>query len=1114
MGDINQLSVHPDVAAAFTSTSDWFFRLYDKFDNEYEANVSFDLSDPTTFYLEKAGPVSATLRTHAQFLPTTTGGTEVDHMFSMHVFWTLRADSPTVQYIINFHSAHVEPSRIFVDEFETYGGTKLDPNNGRFVANETMPGVCFFKKIELWAPQTYWSNVAEWSDPLDNGWTTNGGNSVWELVGEEIDNKIIDLVTYPNLEVNKQLSYTLAQVSGSTWRISFESEFIGSGGQKFPANILSFQDSTLDDFAKGSMSVPEVGDRIRARAFGEATTFEGTLTTVDPTVSQSSFEFQVDSGPIQAGEASLLEVFTASTPLHCMPPMREQVYRGCFYVSTAANADVEAASIAKQEGWGTCLDVETPSGRTYSWQNPDTAGYLAHRYNLPRRDLTTAAAIRSQQRADVYLNAFAQGGPLTSYGYPDPLTTSPYVRRCGIFHVSGATDGGQTGGNEIYMFPGFEIVGQRSPKCLVFYHARNRSVLNRHCSGFYKDDGRPATRDELRSGMQAVGVSPDFFFGNLGTSANGLINSYIYPNQFSGSPASNYDQPIGAAYAVRRHRQAITRSERPWYMPLMYPGGDIVLMPYGAYTSANAPVDLSGAETTTSTPLNSLSYKFRGYQNMRTTHTIRAFWSVYPVVWFDNDPLERIHALAAATICLVNTRTLGNASVDLFNNSGVYQPSHEHFGNTSTGRDQGWFVNHMATACALEPANSALRQECVDQLKEQISTFALTQMPLPGSGMLQSLTNAKAGAYSQSNYGARAAQILEHGILLHGLLSAYYSVFKGQADNVTDLSGSVVNIDSTLSGMLRRMCLGLWRYAWQFKDAQGRVVASMQGYEGPGYTAGLAAHNNVPVSPVWNRNTVTFTTSTGSVQIPGGPPSVGVFQVCGPDRSGQNLAAGLVAADMPYGSSVTNNLFYPITGALDIVPGSTGALPDLPVPGNPADPANAAYYIDASFAPNPDSVGVAGVYPYPASSWVDPFPTAPKPAGWVPPGVGAAPGFKTNTTNLFTDYSYPSFTDNYVSAIARLIQGHLLGDQLFIGGEVSEMLRMIRASVRNLDTNDYPSISAVNLSEAILGLPSGPVESAYERPLAGLFPLAQQFPDVLNADNGDPVKPAWPPTTF
>ncbi len=145
-------------------------------------------------------------------------------------------------------------------------------------------------------------------------------------------------------------------------------------------------------------------------------------------------------------------------------------------------------NMLKEKGLAFSVDGTSPSGkRLYSWWNAKTASYYPQNHRLPSLAYLDLDEVRSDLAAHYYhfASSIAQGIPP---GYP---VTSPAL---GYAHPWGIKYGGQTGGDEIVLYDGVEVVASGSNEGYRMAQLAMRLYLDRHRSALYNLNGRP-TRD-------------------------------------------------------------------------------------------------------------------------------------------------------------------------------------------------------------------------------------------------------------------------------------------------------------------------------------------------------------------------------------------------------------------------------------------------------------------------------------------------------------------------------------------------------------------------------------------------------------------------------------------
>jgi len=1098
MGDITQFTFETDVGTAFSGTNNWTLRTEDYDNNVYTLDIGPDLTDPTSYVEEKAGPVAVTLRTHGRLEPTTTGGTEVPFMFAVHAFWTFRAGSSAVQLTLNMHTLTSDPSGIFSDDPVNYSGVDIPGAQVRW-SNNTTPGTCYFRDLDLLTPSftTWQAGARNWPDPLDGGWANDSGRGRWRLAEQESESVFID-ITDPYVQSRLQSQsltgtgpYTLT-LNGIA--IAYD-QSLGNGepeanfyGPVVPG--LQFEASTASGSFIGTITAASVTKNSNGNfQWG----FTGSPFGFLATPTQTQITFTVASGTAPTAGQELLTFKARSTdPLFELAQQHQHEYRLVVYSDASSSA--EAESIAAQEGWGTAVDGTIPGGlRPYCWQNPATANYLAQQYLAPTREsMQPYWGPRLIGAHDATAAAFTTGASLDVPSINNPVQLDAARPRTGIIHSALNNQGGATGGGEVYEAPGLEILAHRSPKSIQFFYMRNRSVQERHAAGIFKLNGDLVTTDDIFTGWANAGgpAENSAQIWNLNyQNGPGLTTRVSYDSDVS----SSAHQPLGFDYGYFYNRQPIGVERLPFYYQQRFHGG---FWPHEVVNDSQAPVSSSVTKYNNFTYATSVFWSHQG----------RAMWGLYPLVWLDNDPLAKLQSRGIALQAELQYMYRGgsgsqSALSSIDNQLGdPPNPNLLNVGADGIGRIWGWLTCAAATGNALSPAGDPVREQCSRWLDNTIPKLTYIQVPLPGSGSLQANYSNKVGNYTQSLYGTRAAQALEVGLLINGLWAAQRAYFGSATNTIPGLFGDTLDVRTSATNVLRRLTLGLWRYFWKFRDPSGNTRPNLQGLENADYIATGEPHDNMPISPYYLDSNVPSSVTDSVPRY---------FEISGLDYTNNGLderpdGTKYAAANTPPDVDVWQE-YYPISGD-SVLASDPTVLAPLPVPGNPADPANADYWLDNGYisngggAPSASSINTTDAWPWPMSLWVDPYPTSAKPSGYQPPIVGAAAGYKRVG---FSGNKYPTFASNYIAIMSETARSNF-----FAGSERQEMLRAVRAYFRNKANNFSAPLSDVIAAEISNN------NEFLMNPTSVVIAWAQEEPTAFNENNGDPLQPAWPPTTF
>ena len=165
------------VETFFTGTNKVVMRAVDAYDNVYTASISPNLSNSSSYVVEKAGSQMATVRTHNVLFGTTitTPAKLLDRFFAVHAFWTFIAGRPVLELALNIHNSAIDPAQI--DEVQAAGQAVL-------INRSTMADL-YFKRVEIVLEGTTMNRVLTIPEYLDNGVTNVLGNNVWTMWREE-----------------------------------------------------------------------------------------------------------------------------------------------------------------------------------------------------------------------------------------------------------------------------------------------------------------------------------------------------------------------------------------------------------------------------------------------------------------------------------------------------------------------------------------------------------------------------------------------------------------------------------------------------------------------------------------------------------------------------------------------------------------------------------------------------------------------------------------------------------------------------------------------------------------------------------------------------------------
>lgn len=151
--------------------------------------------------------------------------------------------------------------------------------------------------------------------------------------------------------------------------------------------------------------------------------------------------------------------------------------------------EAEARRVLEQEGLAFALDgVDAETGtRHWSWSNPETARFLPQNMPLPSLQHVGLGYLRSVHSAELntMVTEFAGGG----VQQPFPLMAG----KLGWAHPSGVSYGGATGGTEIHLFEGIDVVQSASLDGYRKLQLVHRAHTDRQPNVMYRRDGEHAS---------------------------------------------------------------------------------------------------------------------------------------------------------------------------------------------------------------------------------------------------------------------------------------------------------------------------------------------------------------------------------------------------------------------------------------------------------------------------------------------------------------------------------------------------------------------------------------------------------------------------------------------
>ncbi len=172
--------------------------------------------------------------------------------------------------------------------------------------------------------------------------------------------------------------------------------------------------------------------------------------------------------------------------MHVMPMGGQTVRRLAI---CPAGKEPQARRLLEQEGLAFAVDgIDQESGdRLWSWSNPETARYLPQNFPLPSLDHVGLGYLRAVHEAEVSNMAgeVASGG--VNMGYP--LQSG----KLGWAHPFGVAYGGMTGGDEIHLFEGVDVVQAASIDGYRKLQLTHRLHTDRQPNVLYRRDGDHAS---------------------------------------------------------------------------------------------------------------------------------------------------------------------------------------------------------------------------------------------------------------------------------------------------------------------------------------------------------------------------------------------------------------------------------------------------------------------------------------------------------------------------------------------------------------------------------------------------------------------------------------------
>ncbi|QDU67120.1 hypothetical protein [Engelhardtia mirabilis] len=283
--------------------------------------------------------------------------------------------------------------------------------------------------------------------------------------------------------------------------------------------------------------------------------------------------------------------------------------------------------------------VDSGSGDDYySWWNPGTARYFPQNFLLPSLEHVGHANLRTAltNEANELIGHLENGTTTGLY---------PFIAgQLGWAHPFGASYGGMTGGNEIFLFDGIRTVESASVDGIRKVQANHRMAIDRQHNALYHIDGRPTTLADWLA-------------------VNGSI-SYIPMNLFMILlPGSN--DPFGYATADPFQVNAVATAGRQ-------PDYEAELLSYDSYDLA---------------------------------HLIRITRLLKTLAWTMNDPMAKDDLQMQAELCAMSYSPHYNSQWGNYVETGMrydIEYVNSHPGNGFPyGRQEGWAADTMAACYAL-----------------------------------------------------------------------------------------------------------------------------------------------------------------------------------------------------------------------------------------------------------------------------------------------------------------------------------------------------------------------------------------------------------------------------
>ena len=199
----------------------------------------------------------------------------------------------------------------------------------------------------------------------------------------------------------------------------------------------------------------------------------------------------VDPGsgaPSGAGDESVYPLVapTGDGTMHVFP-LGGQMIRRLALCPTGEES--RARELLEQEGLAFAVPgVDELSGQdTWAWSSPITARFGIQGIRLPSLEHADHQAIRGQLAAGFL-------GLLTHFEAGTGIGTYPLQEgRLGWAHPYGVAYGGMTGGNEIHLFEGVDVVQARSVEGYRHYQLLHRMHTDRQPNVLYRSDGDHAS---------------------------------------------------------------------------------------------------------------------------------------------------------------------------------------------------------------------------------------------------------------------------------------------------------------------------------------------------------------------------------------------------------------------------------------------------------------------------------------------------------------------------------------------------------------------------------------------------------------------------------------------